>query len=635
MCGIAGWLGSAPVGSGIEQKLAHDLRHRGPDGYGIQTWPGASLVHTRLSIIDLSPSGAQPMANENETIWTVFNGEIYNHKELRQNLQRQGHRFKGRADTEVLPHLYEQEGVSFVNKLRGMFALAIYDTRNHTLILARDRFGIKPLFYALRKDRLMFASEINALFAFSDIDRRPDKQAVFDYATLFYVPAPQTFFKGIRSLEPGEVLVGEYERHEVRTKLQRYYQWKIAPNPSIALNQAADRAEELITTAVRRQLESDVPLGALLSGGIDSSLVSRAAQDVSDNQIQTFNVRFPDKAYDETWAALQVADHIGSRHETLDLPEAGGNWEDVTGLLAHAGQPYADTSIFAANAVSRLIRQHVKVALSGDGGDEGFGGYSHYWEIARIARLQRFPLPFWQAATRCLAPLANRGVIPNHIPLQLKDFAGAEDADILQTLFSYLRDQEHAEIFNCSDVLPVRRHFERQWDHCQASDASRLDRLSAHATEVNIRLTLANDFLFKMDTASMREGLEIRVPMLDEDLFDFALSLPHHMKVKDRTAKRVLREIARRHLPPEVAQKPKMGFAIPIDTWLDAGFRERLTDELLGAASKLPEFFRKEVYKPLVESFCNRKRHQYLSRRQTYGRVIMLLSAHLALANPS
>jgi asparagine synthase (glutamine-hydrolysing) len=634
VCGVGGWLGDLPCKVDFAENLAQRLRHRGPNGYGIKSWSEATLVHTRLSIIDLSPTGAQPMANEDGTIWTVFNGEVYNHRELRRDLESCGHKFKGRSDTEVLPHLYEEAGLSFVEKLRGMFALAIYDRRNRMLILARDRFGIKPLFYSQQNNRLAFASEIKALLEFPGINKQPDKQAIYDFATLFYIPAPETFYKGIRALQPGEILVAQLEHDQVHCKIQTFHHWTIAPDSRLTLSQAAKRAEELVTGAVHRQMESDVPLGALLSGGIDSSLVSVAAQEVSNGRIRTFNVRFPDKAYDETWAAVSVAKYIGSCHETLDLHEAQGSWNYVTELLAHAGQPFADTSLFAANAVCRLIRQHVTVALSGDGGDEGFGGYGHYWEIARIAHLQRIPVPLWYAATTLMAPLANLGIVPDRVPLQLMEFVGADDTTIVQNLFSFLRNDEHSAIFIDRDVLPVRRFFERQWEHQLPPGTSRLDRLSAHATEVNVRLTLANDFLFKVDTASMQEGLEVRVPMLDEDLFEFALSLPHFLKVKDRTGKRVLREVARRKLPLSVAQKPKMGFAVPVDTWLDADFRERLKDVLLGPSSKLPEFFRPEAYRPLIESFCNGRPDPRFSRRDSYRRAMMLLSVQLALANP-
>lgn len=635
MCGIAGWLGHCVEAAAVSQRLVQALHHRGPDSHGVRLWGEAALVHTRLSIIDLSPAGAQPMSNEDGTIWTVLNGEIYNHAELRHDLEGHGHRFRGRSDTEVLPHLYEEEGPAFVHRLRGMFGLAIYDSTKQLLVLARDRFGIKPVFYAQQGDQLVFASEINALLAVPEIDRRPDRQAVFDLAALFYIPAPQTFYRGIRALEPGQMLAAELALGRLSCRQNYYHTWTIAPDASISLEQAADRAEGLVGSAVRRQMESDVPLGALLSGGIDSSLVSCAAQESLDTPIRTFNVRFPDEAYDETWAALSVAAHIGSQHETLPLQAGEGCWEDVIGLLRHSGQPYADTSLFAANAVCRLIRSHVTVALSGDGGDEGFGGYSHYWELARIAQLQRFPVPLWTLAASVLKPLAQHGMFPRHVPAQLKELADADDTDILESLFTYVGRDEHAALCADGDSLPVRRLFERQWQHELPSAATRVEKLSARATEVNVRVTLANDFLFKVDTASMRESLEVRVPLLDEELFDFALSLPHALKVKARTGKRVLRELAHRKLPPAVANKAKMGFAIPVDTWLNQDFRGCLRDALLGRSCRLGEFFRPEAYIPLVKDFCDGRPHRHLSRREAYGRIIMLLSVQLALANPS
>ena len=300
MCGIAGWLGASADGKDSAGGMVRALRHRGPDADGIKSWPQATLVHTRLSIIDLTPAGAQPMANEDGTVWTVFNGEIYNHRELRRNLEKQGHLFRGHSDTEVLPHLYEEEGLDFVKKLRGMFALAIFDTRRHVLMLARDRFGIKPLFYAPSKDRLAFASEIRALLGLPGIDTRPDRQAIYDFAALFYIPAPETFYTGIRALEPGEILEARLDVDGVLWRTRAYHRWSIAPDLALTLDQATDRADELLTTAVHRQMESDVPLGTLLSGGIDSSLVSVAAQTALTQGLRTFNVKFSEEEYDET-----------------------------------------------------------------------------------------------------------------------------------------------------------------------------------------------------------------------------------------------------------------------------------------------------------------------------------------------
>jgi asparagine synthase (glutamine-hydrolysing) len=631
MCGIAGWLGHQENSEKLALRMAVALRHRGPDAHGIQFWPEATLVHTRLSIIDISSNGAQPMANEDGSVWTVFNGEIYNHRELRRDLENRGHVFKGQSDTEILPHLYEEHGAQFVGRLRGMFALAIYDKHTQTVILARDRCGIKPLFYASSSRRLAFASEINALLQMAEIDRRPDRQAIYDFAALSYIPAPETFYVGIRSLLPGQMLEACLNCNEIAYRIHTYHQWTITPDAGMTLDSAAERAGTLLSAAVRSQLESDVPLGALLSGGIDSSLASVVAQQGLTEQLNTFNVRFPEKEYDETWAALAVAQHIGSSHITLNMEDVPGSWEYVTDLLLHAGQPFADTSLFAANAVCRLMRRHLTVALSGDGGDEGFGGYHFYWQIARIARWQTLPPFLWRAASMVLQPVSAVGVLPSRLPQRVKELAGADDTSVIQSLFCWVREDEHRRLCSDTQLLPVRRLFEPQWEHSSQRYSSRLERLSAHATEANVRLMLPNDFLFKVDTASMKESLEVRVPMLDENLLAFGLTLPHRLKVRNRTCKRVLRAVAEKWLPSAVAKKPKLGFGIPVDKWVNADFKKRLHAELLSPSTGLPDFFREEAYRPIVEAFCDSRPHKLLSREGLYQRAIMLLSVHLAL----
>jgi asparagine synthase (glutamine-hydrolysing) len=635
MCGIAGWLGTLPGGEKYASRVAHALRHRGPDAHDTRSWPAATLVHTRLSILDLSQAGAQPMGNEGGTVWTVFNGEIYNHRELRRQLEACGHAFKGRSDTEVLPHLYEEEGAGFVSKLRGMFALAIYDTRTQTLLLVRDRFGIKPLFYAPSPGRLMFASEIRALRELPGIDDRPDRQAISDFAALSFIPAPETFYAGIRALQPGEILEARLEADKVFYDVRSYHRWTISPNRTMTLAQAEDQSAELLMAAVRPQMESDVPLGALLSGGIDSSLVSAAAQAALRAPLRTFNVRFAEQEYDETWAAVAVAQHIGSCHETLDMDDMPGTWDYITGLLIHAGQPFADTSLFGVNAVCRLMRRHVTVALSGDGGDEGFGGYDVYWKIASISRWQTFPTPVWRGAAVALAPLERLAIIREHLPQRVRELAGGDDTAVVQNLLCWVREQEHRRLCRDTDVLPVRRLFELQWERDLLPRATRLERLSAHMTEMLTRLVLPNDFLFKVDSASMREGLEVRVPMLDEELFSFGLSLPHSLKTKGRTCKRVLRTVAKSWLPATVASKPKRGFGIPVDSWAHEDFKMRLREALLGPSSRLPEFFRPEAYRPIVEAFCEGRPCPGISRQGLCQRAIMLLSVNLALGAAS
>src|SRR5688500_14553044 len=267
MCGIAGWLGEGceKVASQMEQSL----KHRGPDASQVREWPDCTLVHRRLSIIDLSPLGLQPMPNEDETVWTVYNGEIYNHRELRRNLESKGHIFRGHSDTQVILHQYEEDGPDFVSKLRGMFAVAVYDLKRKLLLLTRDRFGIKPLFYAQSGDRLALASEIRALLQMPGIDRTPDFQAVHDFASLFYIPAPQTFYRGIRALQPGETLVAHLDTGRITVERSFHHRWTIAPDESLTERRAVETTAELVDSAVSRQLESEVPLGSLLSGGID------------------------------------------------------------------------------------------------------------------------------------------------------------------------------------------------------------------------------------------------------------------------------------------------------------------------------------------------------------------------------
>lgn len=572
------------------------------------------------------------MSNEDGTVWASFNGEIYNYRELRHSLEIKGHVFNGRSDTEVLPHLYEEEGPAFITKLRGMFAVAMYDRRMRTLILARDRFGIKPLFYAPGTRRFAFASEIRALLELPDIDDRPDKQAVYDFAALFYIPAPATFYAGIRALQPGEILEATLDAHGISWKVQSYHRWIIAPDPSITFGHAVDKAEELLGAAVSRQLQSDVPIGALLSGGIDSSLVSAAAQRETGG-IRTFNVRFSEKEYDETWAAQAVAKHIGSDHTTLDMDDVQGTWEYITNLLQYAGQPFADTSLFAANAVCRLMRRHVTVALSGDGGDEGFGGYNVYWQIAAITRFQMLPSLLWQGVPLLTALLVRFGGAPRSLPQRSRELAGGDDIAVVQNLFCWMREEEHNRLcLKDGNILPIRRLFEPQWEYCLPQQSSRLERLSAYVTEMNVRLTLPNDYLFKIDTASMKESLEVRVPMLDEELFAFGLRLPHRLKVRGRTCKTVLRAVADRILPTQVARKPKWGFGMPMDTWVDTSFKRSVKDLLLGSTSRLPEFFRREAYYPVIEAFCNGTPYLSVSRQGLYQRVVMLLSLQLALA---
>jgi asparagine synthase (glutamine-hydrolysing) len=630
MCGIAGWLGPMADPERVAARLGRALRHRGPDGQDWRHWDNATLVHTRLRILDLSSAGSQPMANEDGSVWTVFNGEIYNHADERRLLERQGHRFRGRSDTEILPHLFEQYGAELARRLKGMFAWAVYQPATGSLLLARDRFGIKPLFYAADGRRLAFASELNALKQVPGVDTTPDPQAISDYLSLFCVPAPLTFYRGIRALPPGHLLEAHWRNGRLETSVRPFHSWTIATRVDLSFDDAVAQADALLQKAVERQLESDVPLGCLLSGGIDSSLVSSAAQ-AALGSLQTYNVRLPSRDYDETWAAHSVSQRIHSRHHTMDLQNFRGTWELVTDLLRHAGQPFADTSMFAANAVSRLMRRHVTVALSGDGGDEGFGGYALHVQMAALARLRQAPTALLRAGAALLTPAVCVLPIPAQLPSRLRLVAGVDDVGLIQAFRSWVRTDEHARLSRLRHVEPVRRWFVPAWRHELRPGASALERLSALSTEVDARLILPNDMLFKVDMSSMKESLEVRVPLLDEELFGFGLTLPHSFRATGRVGKRVLRGVAQRRLPADVASKQKRGFRVPVDDWVTSGFKTQLRQTLLSNGTSLPEVVDPAVYRPWVEAFCSADRVPGVTREGLYQRAMMLLSLHLAL----
>jgi asparagine synthase (glutamine-hydrolysing) len=629
MCGIAGWIGTSETSMSDAECMSYLLQHRGPDAQGSLNLPEATLIHTRLSIIDLSETGAQPMSNEDGSVWTIFNGEIYNHHSIHTQLAAKGHSFRGRSDTEIIPHLYEEVGTTFVEQLRGMFTIAVYDVVRRKLMLARDRFGIKPLFFAPTPTRLAFASELHALRSLPHVDIRPNRQAIYDFAALFYIPAPETFYQGVYALQPGEILEAEFDGERIVWRTRIYHQWTITPNFSLSLDEAAECADSLVKTAVSQQLESDVPLGSLLSGGIDSSLVSTSAQAALDHPLHTFNVRFPDREYDETWAALAVAEQIHSQHQTLNIEGQGGSWEYITGLLRHAGQPFADTSVFAVENVCRLMRQHVTVALSGDGGDEAFGGYEFYDHAPKLAILERLPM---RRIGLLVGATTARTLGKQNLSYRLHEMAQANDRTALvQTMFVWIREQEHQTLCRATGLLPVRRYFEKQWEHYLPSNASVTEQISAQMTEINTRMTLPNDFLFKVDIASMRNSLEVRVPMLDEDLFQFGLSLPHNLKIQAGVSKQVLRAVAKRYLPENVANKPKWGFGIPVDKWVNSDFKRQLRHTLLDKSSPLSEYFYPKVYIPIIEAFSSGETVPGISRIGLYQRTIMLLSLHLSL----
>ena len=637
MCGIAGRFHphALLLEPAWHMRAATLLAHRGPDGRGFYHDEFCELVHRRLAIIDLSPAGRQPMANEDGSVQVVFNGEIYNHRELRRELTDRGHLFRSAADTEVLVHLYEEAGEALVQRLRGIFAFAIYDRRQRRLLLARDRFGVKPLFYALHDGQWIFASEIKAILALDGFRPGLDRQACYDFLSLGYVPEPATGFVGVHALPRATTLTVTPEGHRVAA----YYDSAAHPDPDPDrdLGVAADAVEAALLAAVRRQSVADVPVAALLSGGIDSSLVVAAASRAGAGGTTTFNARFPDPDYDETEAALSVSRDYGTHHHTIDIGDCGLTPEALLELFRHFDQPFADTSLIPTYWISRAVRERgIICTLSGDGGDEAFGGYAHFWWANGLVQLMRLADPLLrlgEAAGERAAHWTRDWGRQVAKAARLARAGRGNAAVALAGLSSYLSEAQQQELVlpdARAGLAPVYRHF----DGYGPVGVTDLEELSRRLTETMFAVSLPSDMLRKVDMMSMRASIEVRVPLLDEDVVALGLSLPHALKTDGRSGKRVLRALARRWLPADVARRPKQGFSIPLDVMVTGDFH-RVLDELLLAPDART---RGPLCAPLVRQWLaafrraqNGARGGTLSRGGLFQRVFMLLALELWL----
>ncbi len=581
MCGIAGVVSRDPAARSpvIVARMARAIAHRGPDDEAMECRADATLAVRRLAIIDIA-GGRQPMSNEAGDVWAAQNGEIYNFAELRRALAERGHRFRTRSDTEVLPHAYEEWGDAFAARLHGMFAVGIWDERRRRLVMARDRFGKKPLVYAEFPGGLAFASEIGALLAHPAVVRDVDVEAISDYLVLGYVPAPRTAFLRIRKLPPAHVLV--YEQGAV--VLQRYWSLPFGPKLRIGFEEAAEEIRRLIDDAVRIRLVSDVPIGVFLSGGLDSSAVAAFMARHVGRPIKTFSIGFRDHGYDELRYARVVARAFGTEHHefVVDANQA----EDLPMLVRHLGEPFADSSIVPTHQVARITRESVKVALNGDGGDELFAGYDRY-KAAAIARLlvdgRPGPLVAALAGVARAIPLAT--YVPRPLsrarrflaPLALEP----ESRYLAWTghFVGNLRRQVLGERLRETDEGEPRRWLSGAIASSAAEDAA--DRFMA----ADILMGLPGDLLVKMDIATMAASLEARSPLLDHTLAEFVARLPAQYKLSVRTSKRLLRRAMRGVLPPEILGRGKMGFAAPVGHWLRGPLRPFLEEVVLSDAA--------------------------------------------------
>lgn len=607
MCGIAGTLYFDPareVDPSLLGRMNAALAHRGPDDAGVYCAGPVGLAHRRLSIIDLSPAGHQPMPNEDETIWIILNGEIYNFLDLREGLIRKGHRFRSRTDTETILHLYEEEGPACVRALRGMFAFAIWDSRTQTMLLARDRVGKKPLYYQLDERGLRFASEIKAILTDPEVKVVPDAEAIHHYLSFGYVPHPATAYHGIRALPPAHVATVR----DGRLTIERYWRLKYGEKHP---GSEADLARELIERleeAVRIRMISDVPLGAFLSGGIDSSAVVAMMSRHAVGPVRTFSIGFDAPEYDERRYARLVAERFGTRHEEFVVrPDAAGI---LPTLVWHYDQPYGDSSAIPTYYVAQLTRQHVTVALNGDGGDEGFAGYERYVAQRLAGRLDRLPAAArrgLQAALGLVPRRARRGSPLARGRRFLDGLLQPPDRRYSRWVFHFTADRK-ADLYQPDFAAAVAK-TESEDLLVRAFETSDGPTMLDAVMDVDTRTYLPDDLLVKVDVASMAHGLEARSPFLDHGLLEFAAGIPAHLKLRGMEKKVLLRTALRGILPDMILDRPKMGFGVPIDRWFRDDLRPLAYDTLLDRRAADRGYFRPEVVRAYLDEHVRGQGH--------------------------
>ena len=587
MCGIAGFadstFGGRP-GAGTrldaEFNLVHRMcdviRHRGPDDEGIHVEPGIGLGMRRLSIIDLA-GGRQPIHNEAKTVWVVFNGEIYNYRDLRSDLERRGHVFYTSSDTETIVHAYEEWGEDAFRRLRGMFGIALWDQPNRTLLLARDRAGQKPVHYTERGGRLYFGSEIKSLLAAGAVDPALNLAALDHYLAFLYTPRETSIFEGVRKLPPGHFL----RWRDGRADVKQYWQVTAQETFKGTEAEAIEALGAVLEEAVGSHLMSDVPLGAFLSGGVDSSAVvgmMALATSSSGRPVKTFSIGFDDPEFDELEHARTVARHFGTdHHEFVVRPDGLSILED---LIAHFDEPFADSSAIPTWYVSEIARRHVTVVLSGDGGDELFGGYDRYLPHPRVAQFDRVPVPGLRAAAGLAWPLLPHGAKgKNFLRHVAKDPAGR----YLDSIAMFQAD-ERAALYG-PDFAKATSGRPGVWQGAEETLSRHFDRFSAlpHDSRMmrfDFETYLPEDVLTKVDRMSMAHSIETRVPLLDNLVIDFAASLPAGLKIKNGRRKHILKETLRPMLPPGILDRKKQGFGIPLGTWFRGGLTGLFSDVL-------------------------------------------------------
>lgn len=609
MCGIAGGVWHDPrlsIAPALLQRMIDVLQHRGPDGEGTyhrelpprrqgERPTGVALGHRRLAIIDLA-GGRQPMSNEDGTVWVVFNGEIYNHTALQRRLEAAGHRFRTRCDTEAIIHLYEEQGLGFVEHLNGMFALAVWDEPRRRLVLARDRLGEKPLFYQAQSERILFASELKSLVQVPGLSREIAPEAIDAFLAYQYVPYPMSIYRDVNKLPPGWMAVYEQGKFETRP----YWQPDLGRELSLSYDEQKSQLRERLQAAVQSRMESDVPLGAFLSGGIDSTLVVGLMQRVSREPVRTFSIGFPEIEFDETRYARMAAEAFGTRHEEFRVnPDA---LSILPKLIHHYDEPFGDSSAIPTWYVSEMTRRRVTVALTGDGGDELFLGYPRYKAVWLAGQVDRLPglmrrlagARLWQAV-----PSSSR---QKSLVRRAQRFLEAVNQPPLARYFDWLsvyNQTRRAALYtdNFIERLPDRDPLAFLADEHRAF-AGR-DAVTAIAL-TDLMTYLPCDLMTKVDIAAMAHSLECRPPLLEHELVEWVGRLPQESRFHKGKGKRILLDAFQDLLPEPIRRRKKMGFGVPLGAWFRGPLNELLRRVLLDDRTLQRGWFQPEAVRRLV-----------------------------------
>jgi asparagine synthase (glutamine-hydrolysing) len=602
MCGIAGVLyrqSERKPDPRVLAAMARAIAHRGPDGEGFYSASGVGLAHRRLSIIDLD-GGVQPMGSEDQSIQVVFNGEIYNFQELRAGLLARGHQFRTRSDTEVLVHLYEEHGEDLVHRLRGMFAFALWDGPQRRLVLARDRVGLKPLYIYQDHEKLLFGSELKALLAHPDVDRAVDPAAVDDYLAWGMIPGRRSIFRKVSKLPPAHVVT--VAQDTLHCQPRRYWQYRIQADAKRSVEDWCEGLRSKLEETVRVHQIADVPVGAFLSGGLDSSAMVAIQSRLGGDAVQTFSIGFREAAFSELPYAREVARQFGTVHtEEVITPDAVSVLDD---LVHYYDEPFADSSAIPTLWVSRLARQHVKVVISGDGGDEAFGGYARYVHDLGEAALRRH-LPRW-LRRGLLRPLAQCWPKADWLPRILRAKTtltnlSLDGPDAYANTLSLCRRPLRSHLV-AADLAGELNGHRPELAVSEPFALAPADDPLAGMISADVNMLLPDDFLTKVDRASMSCGLEVRPPLVDHELLELAGQVPSCFKVRHGEGKWILKQLYRDRLPACVTDRAKHGFEIPVDQWLRGPLRDRFESSVLSQTARVADLIRQPVAATLYRS---------------------------------